>query len=73
MEDNNDFTISEVAGFDTDGKPVMGEVTVIKKEDMVQLNDPNCVHEWQPDKTEDTEHYFGIKCKKCPIGKLIQK
>lgn len=51
----------------------MGESILIKKEDMVQLNDPNCVHDWQPDHSEDNEHVFGIKCSKCPVGKLIRK
>jgi hypothetical protein len=73
MDNNNDFTITEVAGFDAEGQPVMGETTVIKKEDMVQLNDPNCEHQWEPDPTEDTDFYFGIKCKLCPVGKLIKR
>ena len=69
----NDITITEVIGFDDDGKPAGGNVQVIKKEDMKQLNDPNCVHEWEPDHSEDTDYVYGIKCKLCPIGKLIQK
>jgi hypothetical protein len=69
----NDITITEVIGFDDEGKPAGGNVQVIKKEDMKQLNDPNCVHEWEPDHSEDTDYVYGIKCKLCPIGKLIQK
>jgi hypothetical protein len=69
----NDITITEVIGFDDEGKPAGGNVQVIKKEDMKQLNDPNCVHEWEPDHSEDTDYVYGIKCKLCPIGKLIRK
>jgi hypothetical protein len=69
----NDITITEVIGFDDEGRPAGGNVQVIKKEDMKQLNDPNCVHEWEPDHSEDTDYVYGIKCKLCPIGKLIQK
>lgn len=69
----NDLYITEVAGQDENGEMIMGESTLIKKEDMVQLNDPNCVHDWQPDHSEDNEHVFGIKCSKCPVGKLIRK
>lgn len=69
----NDFTITEVAGFDESGEMVMGETQVIKKEDMKTLNDPNCEHEWEPDHSEDTDLVYGIKCTKCPVGKLIRK
>lgn len=67
----NEIYISEVTGFDDEGKPAVGSSQVIKKEDMKQLNDPNCEHEWEPDHSEDTDFVFGIKCKNCPVGKLI--
>lgn len=67
----NEITFSEVVGFDDDGKPATGDTFVVKKEDMRQLNDPDCEHEWEPDPSEDTDFVYGIKCKNCPIGKLI--
>jgi hypothetical protein len=69
----NDFTITEVAGYDDAGEMVMGESQVIKREDMKQLNDPNCEHQWEPDPSEDTDYVFGVRCKLCPVGKLVRK
>lgn len=67
----NDITFTEVVGFDDNGNPATGESFVVKKEDMRQLNDPDCEHQWEPDHSEDTDFVFGIKCKNCPLGKLI--
>ena len=69
----NDITITEVAGYDDNGEMVMGESQVIKREDMKALNDPNCVHEWEPDPSEDNDFVYGVKCKLCPVGKLVRR
>ena len=46
---------------------------VIKAGKMKRLNDPSCRHEWEVDPTEDEEGFYGVKCKHCPVGRLIRK
>lgn len=70
---DDDLYITEVAGQDENGQIVAGETQVIRREDMITLNDPDCEHIWGPDPSEDNKYVYGIKCTKCIVGKLVRK
>lgn len=51
----------------------LNTVETIKREDFLELTVPGCQHVWEIDPTDETEHYFSIKCANCPLGKLLDK
>lgn len=50
-----------------------GDGFVITKDQMIPLNDPECKHEFVKDDTEESPHFYAVKCKHCIIGMLIKK
>ena len=50
-----------------------GNAVVITQDQMIQLNDPQCEHEWVRDPSEETDSFYGEQCKHCIIGRLIKK
>jgi hypothetical protein len=56
-----------------DNAQIEGKQLKINKEDLVPLNDPKCKHEYELDDSENEPAFYGIKCKKCILGKLIKK
>lgn len=69
--DNENDTWEKQVG----GQSVTGEV--VERIDLTNLEYvtvPGCKHErTEIDPTEDTDHYFGVKCQDCPIGWLVKK
>ena len=49
------------------------KVEYIAKSEMKQLNDPKCKHVWKLDPSDQSEHFFAIKCENCIVGKLIKR
>ncbi len=51
----------------------LGNIEVIKKSQLKQLNDPKCEHNWKLDPSDESDHWYSIKCTKCIVGKLMKK
>ena len=66
-----DFYMAEVQ--ETEDGTGYTNVTHIKKEDMKQLNDPNCTHNFVPDHEDETDFYVAMVCTLCPQGYLKTK
>lgn len=50
-----------------------GETLVIDKRSMETVTNPDCVHEYVKDPTDETPEYFAEVCRWCPIGRLVKK
>lgn len=50
-----------------------GNGFVITPDQMKQLNDPECKHEWEVDPTDESDYWYAVKCKHCILGRLIKK